>query len=161
MWWTKRSWSAEAEEARAKVESQEGSESLSSAEKAKLTRRQALARFGFQAGAAAVAALTADDLLRKVGEEMQKRAGDSEVANAVAKEFKNAGIAFATEAEPSDPVYPPCTGYQIVCKNSPNRNACCELRRVECQAQCEAAGLPTGSCAETCNTEVKNCKNCS
>jgi hypothetical protein len=101
MWWTKRSWSAEAEEARAKVESQEGSESLSSADKAKLTRRQALAKFGFQAGAAAIATLTADDLLRKVGEEMQKRAGDSEVANAVAKEFKNAGVAFATEAEPS------------------------------------------------------------
>jgi hypothetical protein len=99
MWWTKRSWSAEAEEARAKVESQEGSESLSSAEKAKLTRRQALARFGFQAGAAAVAALTADDLLRKVGEEMQKRAGDSEVANAVAKEFKNAGVVFADVAD--------------------------------------------------------------
>ncbi|WP_395089076.1 hypothetical protein [Armatimonas sp.] len=71
-------------------------EKLAQFEKEKLSRRQALARFGFQAGAAAVAALTADDLLRKVGKEMQRRAGDNKIALQVAKEFQEAGIAFAT-----------------------------------------------------------------
>jgi hypothetical protein len=136
MWWTKRSWSAEAEEARAKVESQEGSESLSSAEKAKLTRRQALAKFGFQAGAAAVAALTADDLLRKVGTELEKRAGDSQVANAVAKEFKNAGVAFATEAEPSV-IAGPCTGCSLDCTTTFGYDC------LNCWAICNILGAPT------------------
>ena len=68
---------------------------LAQFEKEKLTRRQALAKFGFQAGAAAVAALTADELLRKVGKEMQRRAEDNKVAQQVAKEFQQAGVAFA------------------------------------------------------------------
>ncbi|WP_395142292.1 hypothetical protein [Armatimonas sp.] len=74
-------------------------EKLAQFEKEKLSRRQALARFGFQAGAAAVAALTADELLRKVGKEMQRRAGDNKVAQQVASEFQNAGLALATPPE--------------------------------------------------------------
>jgi hypothetical protein len=70
-------------------------EKLAQFEKEKLTRRQALARFGFQAGAAAVAALTADDLLRAVGKEMRNRAGDNKVAQQVASEFEKAGMAHA------------------------------------------------------------------
>ena len=69
-------------------------------EKEKLSRRQALARIGFQAGAAAIAALTADELLRKVGKEMQRRTKDHKVAQQVAKELSNAGVAFAAP--------PPC-----------------------------------------------------
>lgn len=64
-------------------------------EKEKLSRRQALARIGFQAGAAAIAALTADELLRKVGKEMQRRTKDHKVAQQVAKELSNAGVANA------------------------------------------------------------------
>jgi hypothetical protein len=69
---------------------------LEQIEAERLSRRQALGRIGFLAGASAVAALTSDELLRKVGAEMQKRAGDNQIANAVAKEFQNAGVAFAT-----------------------------------------------------------------
>lgn len=76
------------------------SEELAQMEQEKLTRRQALYRFGFHVGAAAIAALTADELLRKVGAEMQKRAGDSKVAQQVARELSNAGVAMA--------VPPPC-----------------------------------------------------
>jgi hypothetical protein len=74
-------------------------EKLAQFEKEKLSRRQALARIGFQAGAAAIAALTADELLRKVGKEMQRRAGDNKVAQQVAKEFVNAGVANAVPIE--------------------------------------------------------------
>lgn len=70
-------------------------EKLEQFEKEKLSRRQALAKFGFQAGAALVATLTADDLLRAVGKEMRKRAGDNKVAQQVAKEFQQVGVAFA------------------------------------------------------------------
>jgi hypothetical protein len=77
-------------------------EKLAQMEKEKLTRRQALARFGFQAGAAAVAALTADELLRKVGTEMQRRAGDNRVAQQVAKELNGAGVAFADSVSTED-----------------------------------------------------------
>ena len=79
-------------------------EKLAQFEKEKLSRRQALARIGFQAGAAAIAALTADDLLRKVGKEMQRRAGDNKVVEQVAKEFQQAGMANAVP--PTVPVCP-------------------------------------------------------
>ena len=75
-------------------------EKLAQFEKEKLSRRQALARFGFQAGAAAIAALTADELLRKVGKEMQRRAGDNKVAQQVAREFQQAGVANALAIVP-------------------------------------------------------------
>lgn len=78
-------------------------EKLAQMEKEKLTRRQALARFGFQAGAAAVAALTADDLLRAVGKEMQQRAGNNKIAQQVATEFQNAGVAHAVTAARTHP----------------------------------------------------------
>jgi hypothetical protein len=68
---------------------------LAEFEQAKMTRRNLLARFGFKVAAATVAALTADDLLRAVGKEMERRSGDNEVAQQVAEEFKNVGIAFA------------------------------------------------------------------
>lgn len=51
---------------------------------------------GFQSGAAA--ALTADDLFRKVGAEMRKRAKDNQVAQQVAKELERAGVAEAAAA---------------------------------------------------------------
>jgi hypothetical protein len=72
-------------------------EKLEQFEKEKLTRRQALARFGFQAGATLVATLTADDLLRAVGKEMKQRAGDNKVAQQVAKELSNAGMVSAVD----------------------------------------------------------------
>ena len=93
-------------------------EKLAQFEKEKLSRRQALARIGFQAGAAAIAALTADELLRKVGKEMQRRAGDNKVADQVAKEFVNAGVANAIVLDPDIPIVPPC----IECVN---RKASC------------------------------------
>ncbi|GAB4462898.1 MAG: hypothetical protein OHK0029_30600 [Armatimonadaceae bacterium] len=69
---------------------------LAAFEQEKMTRRSLLGRFGFRAAAAAVAAFTADDLLRAVSREMERRAGDSEVAHTVVREFREAGVAFAS-----------------------------------------------------------------
>ena len=64
-------------------------------EREKLTRRAALRKLGFGAGLAAFSLLGVDDFARMVGQRMQRMAGDNKVAQAVAKEFQQAGIALA------------------------------------------------------------------
>ena len=126
---------------------------LAQFEKEKLTRRQALAKFGFQAGAAAVAALTADDLLRKVGQEMRKRAGDNKVAQQVASEFEKAGVAHAVvvPCAPIPDICPPtccerCLGWYnyesaqcgksySTCLNAGGDPASCGANLIYCNAQ--------------------------
>ncbi|WP_395137584.1 hypothetical protein [Armatimonas sp.] len=150
-------------------------EKLAQFEKEKLSRRQALARFGFQAGAAAVAALTADELLRKVGKEMQRRAGDNKVAQQVAREFQQAGVANAVAAE-SDPgniclncgcffcpgggnTAPP--GYVYLPCNCPIWNGC-----TRCAFNCpgKAGEAPHDECCTTmfnqCNAAGGNSADC-
>lgn len=73
-------------------------------EAAKLTRRQALSKVGLRFGAAALFALSIDDLARVAAAKLQEHAGDNRIANEVAREFKNAGVAFA---DPSG--RPPCS----------------------------------------------------
>ena len=64
-------------------------------ERERITRRQALKRFGMTAGVAALAMFSVDDLAHIVGKAMQQRAGDNKVAAQIAKEFQQAGVAFA------------------------------------------------------------------
>lgn len=162
------------------------SEKLAQLEKEKLSRRQALARFGFQAGAAAVAALTADELLRKVGTEMRKRAGDNKVAQQVAKEFSNAGVASALAVKkPGDEGFQPdvcitgpcifncyvnnaftcvaCTGLCFNAQEPKPRNCATELWTKElCHQCCEKQGVycrqmnPYG--ASACDSIELGCK---
>jgi RecA/RadA recombinase len=68
-------------------------------ERERLTRRQALKRFGMTAGMAAFAMFSVDDLAHIVGKAMQQRAGDNKVAEQIAQEFQQAGVALA--ANPS------------------------------------------------------------
>lgn len=77
-------------------------------ERERLTRRQALKKFGMTSAMAAFALFSVDDLAHMVGKAMQQRAGDNKVAAQVAQEFQQAGIAFAT----TDSTYPctDCTG---------------------------------------------------
>ena len=64
-------------------------------ERERLTRRQALKKFGMTSAMAAFALFSVDDLAHIVGRAMQQRAGDNKVAEQVAREFQQAGIAFA------------------------------------------------------------------
>jgi len=64
-------------------------------EREQLTRRQALKKFGITSAMATFALFSVDDLARMVGKAMQQRAGDNAVAEQVAQEFLNAGIALA------------------------------------------------------------------
>ncbi|MGC4046327.1 MAG: hypothetical protein QM758_21260 [Armatimonas sp.] len=68
---------------------------LEQIETERMNRRQALGRIGFLAGMSAVAAMTSDELLRRVGHEIQKRSSDGQIINAVAKEFQSAGVVLA------------------------------------------------------------------
>ncbi len=64
-------------------------------ERERLSRRQALKRFGMTSAMATFALFSVDDLARMVGKAMQQRAGDNKVAAQVAQEFQNAGVAMA------------------------------------------------------------------
>jgi hypothetical protein len=86
-------------------------EKLAEFQAQKMTRRQALGRFGFLAGAAAVAALSVDELTRLAGNEMSRRATGNKAVEQVAKEFQNAGVAHALPCyaldEEGNPLYDP------------------------------------------------------
>jgi hypothetical protein len=64
-------------------------------ERERLTRRQALKKFGMTSAMAAFALFSVDDLAHMVGKAIEQKAGDSQVATQVAKEFQSAGIALA------------------------------------------------------------------
>ena len=64
-------------------------------ERERLTRRQALKKFGMTSAMAAFALFSVDDLARMVGKTMQQRAGDNKVAEQIAQEFQQAGVVMA------------------------------------------------------------------
>lgn len=86
-------------------------------ERERLSRRQALKRFGMTSAMATFALFSVDDLARIVGKAMQQRAGDNKVAEQVAQEFQEAGVAFAGSPSTSGPT---CSYY-----TTPARWNCC------------------------------------
>ena len=81
-------------------------------EQEKMTRRAALRKLGFGAGLAAFSLLGVDDLARMVGQHLERMAGDNKVVEQVAKEFQQAGVAFASP--PNRPPLPSgCSGAQV------------------------------------------------
>lgn len=93
-------------------------------EQEKITRRVALRKLGFGAGLAAFSLLGVDDLARIVGQRMERMAGDNKVANQVAKEFQQAGVAFAVPQQwppgdgcPSGRNYGQCSGPPVFCQH--------------------------------------------
>jgi len=70
-------------------------------ERERLSRRQALKRFGMTSAMATFAMFSVDDLARMVGTAMQQRARDNKIAGQIAREFQGAGVALA--GSPSSP----------------------------------------------------------
>ncbi len=102
-------------------------------EQEKMTRRAALRKLGFGAGMAAFALLGVDDLARMVGKRMERMSSDNKVAQQVAKEFQQAGVAFADGGGSSTSVcsgtgnpcgYPPQsgTGTSVSCQHCANQD---------------------------------------
>ena len=117
-------------------------EALAKHEAAKMSRREVLAKIGFKAGAAALLALSADDLARKVTQAIAASNRDNATAQAVANEFKNAGVIFAN---PGDGI---CTseicihcyenwggGRQCLCGHCDLPGGCCEPSSLCCEGQ--------------------------
>ena len=70
---------------------------LAKHEAEKMSRRAVLAKVGLRFGAAVIAAMSVDDLTRAVTKSIARSNRDSAVAQQVANEFKNAGVAFAAD----------------------------------------------------------------
>lgn len=113
--------------------SPESNKSPEQIERERLTRRQALRKFGFGAGLSTFLLLGVDDLARMVGAKMQQMAGDNQVANQIAKEFQSAGIALASGPSgchngPSGGTCTGCDGMEAIdncCQKSPDPDQCC------------------------------------
>jgi hypothetical protein len=82
-------------------------------ERERLARRAALRKIGMTTGMAVFAMFSVDDLARMVGQKMEQRSGDSKVADQIAREFQQAGIAMAD----SPPFY---SEIGIICNGNPH-----------------------------------------
>lgn len=119
-------------------------------ERERLSRRQALKRLGMTSAMTAFAMFSVDDLARMVGKAMQQRAGDNKVAEQVAKELQQAGVALA--AGPGSP----CNYY-----TDPASWNCCRTAQAETQAasdwfgRCQNDGVYTlADCNATYNSKL-------
>lgn len=126
-------------------------EALKKHEAAKMSRRAVLSKVGLQFGAAALLALSVDDLARKVTATIAARNKDNEVAQSVAREFKNAGIAFA---EPSASWgCPGCpSGYDT-------RYFSCESCGIFWSVLASKPCNQTSDCAACCNKQDDYCRS--
>ncbi len=80
-------------------------------ERERLSRRRALKKLGVTAAMATFAMFSVDDLAHMVGAAMKQQAGDSKIAEQIAREFQSAGIAFA--GGPSGPTAGPGGPYPV------------------------------------------------
>ena len=78
-------------------------------ERERMTRRQALKRFGMTSAMATFALFSVDDLARMVGGAMERQARNSKIAAQVAEEFQHSGIAVG--AVMPNPSYYPYINY--------------------------------------------------
>jgi len=130
----------------------------------KLTRRAALRKLGYGAGFAAFSLLGVDDLARLVGQRLERLSGDSKVAQAVAQEFQQAGIALANPiamATPTGPSLPSdCTGATVGtwCYNrytaQSDRLACC---RGTLGSDGHCSGATSGAVSTCINYNTSTC----
>ena len=105
----------------------------------KLTRRSALKKFGITTGMSVFGMFAADDLARLVIKKMEQHEETRQIAETVAYEFKNAGVAFADSSIASDP----CSGStQQDCSScNANRQSTCIAKAATASetAACNAA----------------------
>ena len=97
-------------------------------ERQRLARRQALKRFGITSAMATFAMFSVDDLAHVVGKAMQQRASDNKIAGQIAREFQEAGVAFAGGTSPSGTGSPP----------NPNCQGCMDTKNAQFQSCAQA-----------------------
>jgi len=102
-------------------------------ERERMTRRQALRKFGMTTGMAVFAMFSVDDLAHLVGNAMQQRSKDNKVVKQIAQELQQAGVALAS---PSG--QPPLPGGCDSNATGATKDACCDGTSVG--AWCHAYG---------------------
>jgi len=126
-------------------------------ERERLSRRQALKRFGMTSAMATFALFSVDDLARMVGKAMQQRAADNKVVEQISQEFQQAGVALATQPAvgPNALPYGNCNSFQNG-GGSAACDACNNDRYNRCVQYCSAA-----ACASAFNCGTGVCSNAS
>ena len=91
-------------------------------ERERLTRRQALKRFGMTSAMTVFALFSVDDLAHMVGNAMQQQARDNKIAGQIAQEFQQAGVAFADGGSiGSGCLQYQCNGASVSCQHCANQ----------------------------------------
>lgn len=116
-------------------------------ERERLTRRQALKRFGMTSAMATFALFSVDDLARMVGGAMERQARNSKIAAQVAQEFQQAGVAFA--GGPTSPGTSGGVNCADCCNHYQNSHDACYSQWCYCQNY--------GS--SNCNADLHTCNN--
>ncbi len=75
-------------------------------EQERLTRRAALRKMGYTSGIALFSLFAVDDLARMAITQMEQHKETRQIAETIAEEFKNAGIAIADSNSSNGPCYP-------------------------------------------------------
>ena len=158
---------AERDEVRASAEAAQAmvpgsaAEALAKHEAEKMSRRAVLAKVGLRFGLAALAAFSVDDLARQATAAIALRAKDNAVAQQVAKEFRNAGVAFATDSKTATKLAcdPPVSGGCIGCSNNSLASCCqgdakkvyyCNVCAYACTGACMAGCIGFDQCFAGC-----------
>ena len=141
-------------------------------ERERLTRRQALKRFGLTSAMTAFALFSVDDLARMVGAAMERQAKNSKIAEQVAQEFQSAGIAIGAVRPASGSSITPNDVYGKSCTCQPycNGNCTCLCQYDFCITErqlcdqypscCDSACQPIGSTAcAYYSTQIAAAKN--
>lgn len=110
-------------------------------ERERMSRRAALRKIGITSGMAVFALFSVDDLARMVGKAMERRAGDNKIADQIAREFQQAGIARASG---------PSTTCQHCC------NQFCYDQAGAIAAYCYCASHNGTGCASVYHTMMNN-----
>ena len=123
-------------------------------ENERMTRRQALRKFGFTAGMTVFAALSVDDLARLASKKLQESEVTKGIGDTLAKEFHAAGVALANPIGGAPGYYAtnPCAaGGNAEACNGQHYNRCVARKgyagAAACKRkaeQCELAGVIAG-----------------
>ncbi len=116
-------------------------------EQERLTRRAALRKMGYTSGIALFSMFAVDDLARMAIKKMEQHKETRQIAETVAKEFENSGIALA------NPNYSNCNGCV------PNCVAGAYQECIPCTSPCTGSYVSNISCGDSRYTKAQ-CRDC-
>lgn len=117
----------------------------------KMTRRSALRKMGLTSGAVFGMFFAVDDLARLAIKKLEEHRATREIANAVARDFRNVGIAFAGPS-----------GGQLACSGCVaekyTQYSRCQSTMSNCDGNCNGlVGAAYTSCTNACQSSLSSC----